>query len=357
MKFLKNIFKNSKILKIYFKRDYLFMQEIINELKKYDTVVLVGGGTGGHISPIISLFQKFSQQNPDKKFFWLGGKWGEEEKEAKKSGISFFGISVLKLSTTRSPKVFLYPFALIRTIFEAKKILKNLQKENRKIAIFSKGGPWALAIGIAGKILSIPLYIHESDTIPGRSNLQMWKISEKIFLGFESSKKFFEEKKCVVVGQILDEALQKENPEQRIFWKTEKPHILVFCGSQGARSVFEEIIQNCQNLDAEWIIILGKLNTGMRKNFEKFENIQIFDWLEKSEQKAIFEGMNLAITRGSATTLAELELFGVKKIIIPLPSAAKNHQFFNAKEYEKKWDILLEQKNIENLYKIISENI
>ncbi len=91
-----------------------------------------------------------------------------------------------------------------------------------------------------------------------------------------------------------------------------------------------------QTLDAEWIIILGKLNTNMRKNFEKFENIQIFDWLEKSEQNNVFSHTDIAITRGSATTLAELDYFHIKKIIIPLPSAAKNHQFFNAKEYESR---------------------
>lgn len=204
-------------------------------------------------------------------------------------------------------------------------------------------------------MLKIPVFIHESDTIPGRSNLQMAKFSEKIFLGFASSKKFFDKKKCLVVGQILDPILDKENKNQKIFYKTDKKHILVFCGSQGARSVFEEIIKNGNKIDAEWIIILGKLNTGMRENFKNFANIQIFDWLEKSEQRGIFENVDLAITRGSATTLAELEKFGVRKIIIPLPSAAKNHQYFNALEYAENGDILLEQSHISDLKNKIEE--
>lgn len=93
----------------------------------------------------------------------------------------------------------------------------------------------------------------------------------------------------------------------------------------------------------------------MRENFKNFANIQIFDWLEKSEQRAIFENTHIAITRGSATTLAELEKFGVRKIIIPLPSAAKNHQYFNSLEYAENGDILLEQKNISNLKNKIEE--
>lgn len=102
-------------------------------------------------------------------------------------------------------------------------------------------------------------------------------------------------------------------------------------------------------MDAEWIVVLGKLNTEMREKFVGFRNIQIFDWIEKTDQNAVFQGADIAITRGSATTLSELQLFDIQKIIIPLPSAAKNHQYFNALEYQKQGDILLEQKNISRL--------
>lgn len=91
----------------------------------------------------------------------------------------------------------------------------------------------------------------------------------------------------------------------------------------------------------------------MRPHFEQFQNIQILDWLEKSEQNHIFSETDIAITRGSATTLAELDFFDIQKIIIPLPSAAKNHQFFNAKEYEARGDILLEQNSLSQLRETI----
>ena len=55
------------------------------------------------------------------------------------------------------------------------------------------------------------------------------KISKKIFLGFESAKKFFPQNSCEVVGQILDPKLFEKNPSQTIFWKTTKKHILVIC--------------------------------------------------------------------------------------------------------------------------------
>lgn len=78
----------------------------------------------------------------------------------------------------------------------------------------------------------------------------------------------------------------------------------------------------------------------MRKEFENKKIganlLHIFDWMEQDTLTHWLSHTDLAITRGSATSLAELDVFGIKKIIIPLPSAAKNHQYSNAKEYEEK---------------------
>ena len=114
------------------------MQKIIDTLQKFDTIIFVGGGTGGHISPIISLHKELEKNFSNKKYLWIGGKNSEEEKEAKKANIDFKGISILKLSTTKSIKIVWYPFALLKSIFDAWKILKNFQKTSQKIALFSK---------------------------------------------------------------------------------------------------------------------------------------------------------------------------------------------------------------------------
>lgn len=319
---------------------------------KYEKIVFVGGGTGGHISPIVSLASELR----DKELIWIGRKDSQEEATAKKEWIPFFSISILKLTTTHSPKILLYPYVLLRWIREARKVLRSGQQKNKNLCVFSKWWPGSVAVGIAAWSMGIPLYIHESDTIPGRSNTLLGRFATRVFLGFKSAEKYFDTKKCEVIGQILDPILEEwrvKSKEWTIHWKTDKKHILVFCGSQWARAVFEEIIRTCHSLDVEWIVVLGKLNTGMRTDFEKLNNIQILDWLDKKDQRALFEWTDIAITRGSATTLAELDLFGIKKIIIPLPSAARNHQYYNALEYEKKWDIVLEQKNIVQLKEIL----
>jgi UDP-N-acetylglucosamine--N-acetylmuramyl-(pentapeptide) pyrophosphoryl-undecaprenol N-acetylglucosamine transferase len=114
-------------------------------------------------------------------------------------------------------------------------------------------------------------------------------------------------------------------------------HILVICGSQGSRAVFEAIVEQFgKDNPYEWIIALGKLNVDMKSDFQTMGNMQALDWISQEDIAHLLENTDLAITRGSATTLAEIDVFGVKKIIIPLPYSADNHQYYNAREYEKR---------------------
>lgn len=311
-------------------------------------IAFVGWGTGGHIEPILALYKTFPHLRNDS--LWIGGKNSNEEIQAKKWWIRFFTIYTLKLSTTKSPKIFLYPFILLWWVIQACRILREHQMQ----VVFSKWWPGSVAVGMAAWILWLPLYIHESDTIPGRSNRILGKLAHTIFLGFDSAKKYFSEEKCEIIWQILDPIFRKDsNKIYPSLWQTRKKHIFVICGSQWSRSIFEEIIKKCRDIDVEWIVSLGNLNTGMREYFWKFKNIQLFDWIEKENIVAILSDTDICITRWSATTLAEIDIFHPKKVIIPLPDAAQNHQYFNAIEYEKKWDILLEQKNLTQLKEVI----
>lgn len=189
----------------------------------------------------------------------------------------------------------------------------------------------------------IPLWIHESDTVPGWSNRFLGRIATNIYLGFDVARKYFDGKKCMVVGQIIDPDIHKPNQTYR-YWKTKKNHILVICGSQGSRNVFRAISETCRYMDVEWIVLLGRLNKDSRHLFTGFQNITLYDWIDVRTLGAILEDTNLVVTRGSATSLAEIDLFKKKKIIVPLPWSSQNHQYYNALWYrDNRDDIVLEE--------------
>ncbi len=333
-------------------------QKLTTTLSQYSKIILVGGWTGGHIQPIISLVHSLSYDMNI--YLWIGWTESQEQEAATAENIEFQSIPTLKLTTTRSWKLLFYPLYVITGFRKARRILQISQKIEENIAIFSKWWPGSVAIGIAAWSLSIPLYIHESDTMPGRSNRILGRFAEEIFLGFESAQDFFDKKKCQIVWQIIDPVFTEviQDRGYKIQWKTDKKHILVICGSQWARAIFEAIIEQFSGNDEyEWIISLGRLNANMKANFEKMDNTQALEWISQEDIASLLVTTDLAITRWSATTLAEIDIFGIEKIIIPLPHSANNHQYWNAREYEKNGDILLEQKNIYQLKETIKKYV
>gem|GEM_PF-921287 len=99
------------------------------------------------------------------------------------------------------------------------------------------------------------------------------------------------------------------------------------------------------------MVILGKLNTSYKKKFEQYMNVTTYDFLNHHELARLFEIADVTITRGSATTLAEMEYFDLPKVIVPLPS---HDQPLNAKWYANQHgDIVVAQDNMGELFKAV----
>lgn len=320
-------------------------------LTRFSKIAFVWGGTGGHVTPITSLIQQHKSHRL--KYLWIGWSDSMEEKEAKKEKIDFFPISVLKWVTFTSPQILLYPLYLIIGVFQARKILL----EQKPDLVFSKWWPGALAVALASRLLMIPLWMHESDTRPSFASQIIGALSERVFLGFKDGGTFFRESKCTLIGQIIHPDFHLPPKEFR-YWKTTKSHVLVACWSQGSKNIFEALIRSCKYIDVEWIVLLGTLNQNFREQFQGFQSITLYDWIDPHTFASILRGTDLLVTRGSATTLAESDLFNIKKLIIPLPSSSMQHQYFNAKWYkENKDDIMLEESNIKELPNIITKTL
>lgn len=135
-----------------------------------------------------------------------------------------------------------------------------------------------------------------------------------------------------------------------------RTQVLVSCGSQGSASIFDAILDllpSAQNMDFH--IILGVKNLEYREKFEKFPNIEIFDFFyNQSDYLKIVKNCDIVIAR-SGSSIFEFEAFGLHMILIPHPFTGNNHQYWNAKAFEKKGHEILEQKNINELEDILTK--
>ena len=130
----------------------------------YKRIVLTGGGTAGHVTPLIALLPALNKEKYD--IHYIGSYEGIERKLIEEYHIPYYGISSGKLRRYLDPKNFTDPFRVIKGYYEARKILKNLKPD----IVFSKGGFVTVPVVLAARNCRIPVIIHESDITVGLAN-------------------------------------------------------------------------------------------------------------------------------------------------------------------------------------------
>lgn len=314
-------------------------------------IAFAGGWSGWHIFPIKSLIEYFSSQNPKLQLFWFGEKNSMEEgvcKELESNRINVIFVPIMSGKVRRYWNLkaiwlnFVDIFKLKIGFFQS---LYYLRKYKIDI-LFSKWGYVSLPPSIAARILGKQVYMHESDTVPWLANRVVGKFANKIFLGLETVKEYFPAKKTQLVGQILWDIFyqKRENP-----LCSDLTNLLVIGGSQGAAVILDALLEIANNYNEilenyNITIIWGTLNKQYGEKFDGYKNIKFLEFVSQEKMAEILYCIDMSITRWSGTSLAEQDLFGIWKIIIPLPFTGGNHQYRNAMDYCKRGDVLVEQK-------------
>lgn len=325
-------------------------------------ICLTGGTTGGHFFPLIFVAREVKRIAEERrlkiKIFYLGSK-PFDEKLLKEEGIEIYLLPQVKLRKYFSFQNFIdffkFPFNFILAFYYLFKFLPNV--------IFSKGGPGSLGVVLAGFILRLPIFIHESDALPGLTNKISSFFAQKIFLAFEEASKYFPSKKIEVVGQPIDSWLLNEpvtlEDYQRYNLDPYRKVILVLGGSQGSQFLNDLIVESLpQLLDIAQVVHL----TGAKhfqdvstyaqgvlkmKNPEKIKDYHPFHFLPNEEIIYLMKLSDLIISRAGSSSLFEIAALRKPSILIPLgEKIAGQHQLINAQIYSKYGACLvMEEKN------------
>ncbi|MDP2091020.1 MAG: UDP-N-acetylglucosamine--N-acetylmuramyl-(pentapeptide) pyrophosphoryl-undecaprenol N-acetylglucosamine transferase [Candidatus Gracilibacteria bacterium] len=309
---------------------------------KITTIALTGGSTGGHVFPLASLYN-YLKNEKDYDFVWIGEEGSLEEEIAGKLIIRFLDIPAGKIRRYFDIKNFYEPLKNLTGIFFG---IYYIIKYKIDI-VFSKGGYVSLPLCIAAFILRKKIFIHESDSISGLANKIIGKVATKIFYTFPNE--LIDNEKHILSGQILNPELLDKIKNLTVGINTNLS-VLVIAGSQGSTKIFETLIRILPDLlDVDFNIILGEKNLHFREEFKYFKNVKIYDFLAQDQIGIIMKKTDIAITRGGATTLWELNMFGIHSIIVPLPGSAGDHQEYNAMYFHEKFgsDVLDENNKFD----------
>lgn len=324
-------------------------------------VIATGGGTGGHIYPALAILDKIKEAEPDAQFLYVGNKDGVENKIVPRTAYPFVCIDAPydHYYSNFIGKVKVFSKAGVDAIKSIKQAI-GIIREFKPDVIIGTGGFASFPVLFAAKLMRKRYYIHEQNAVPGQVNLKMGKKASKIFLGVNFAKNRFKygEQKLVYTGNPVRSdfnSVSKAESRKKLGIDDNTTVILAFGGSQGSRMIINLCLNLVDSLDEEENVkvILGT-GHGLYKQVKEEVKGLIGSNRDKIEVVEYIDNMadtigasDLVISRAGALSIAEITAVGRPALLIPLPIAKDNHQFFNAKDVEEVGGaILVEEKDI-----------
>ncbi len=327
-------------------------------------ILLVGGGSGGHVFPLIAVANSLKnlavKDNKDVEIILLGeGKFFEEA--AKNSGFKYKKILAGKFRRYLSLESFLDPFKVLAGLFQSFWYLFWLMPD----VVFSKGGYASFFPALAAKLFFIPIYIHESDSVPGIANRLVGKLAKKVFVSFESAKKCFPAGKAELTGNPVRPELLSGNKESALtFFKfsSQLPTVAILGGSQGAKKLNDITVSSIVQLTQNFQVIhqCGEKNySQVSKSVEQISkelegpvaeriknSYRLYPFFMDKEMSLVYALGDVFVSRAGAGSLFEISALGKPAVVVPIKESAQNHQYFNAVEFTKHGDTLIEEDNL-----------
>lgn len=324
-------------------------------------ILFTGGGTGGHIFPIVAIareirtiYPKTTQRVP-LEFYYLGPRDDFSSALLQQEDFKIKKIVSGKIRRYFSFQnfvdiIFKIPFGIVQSFFILLAIKPDL--------VFSKGGSGSIAVTYSARFLGIPVFLHESDVVPGLSNQTTAKWAKKVFTSFPKTE-YFNLGKVIITGNpIRKEVLNGDKGKaSEIFNLTlSKPIFLIMGGSQGAEAINDFVLRILNDLlkDYEVIHVTGAENVKettaeaqvvINKDLDRYYHP--IGFLNEEKIMHAYKAADLIISRSGSGSIFEIAAVGKPSILIPLPSAAGDHQSKNAYVYaETGASIVIEQENL-----------
>lgn len=312
-------------------------------------VVFACAGTGGHVNPAIAMARIILKNKPDTNVLFIGTKDGLENSLVNNAGFDIRHISTGKIIRSFTLKNFKAISNTYKGIGDAKNILKEFNAD----LVIGTGGYICGPVMLASRKLKIPYILHESNAFPGVSVKLLAKKASKMMIGFEDARARLKNRNNIIYTgtparfdtSSFDSLNKEECRKQFNLQNINKKIILVTCGSQGAVKINETIIQMLKdNLINDYYIVLVTGNKNYEDIVNKIDKISKENKINISnkirvekfiyDMDKMYKAVDMCITRAGAMTITELALSAKPAILIPLPTAAENHQLYNAKVLE-----------------------
>jgi UDP-N-acetylglucosamine--N-acetylmuramyl-(pentapeptide) pyrophosphoryl-undecaprenol N-acetylglucosamine transferase len=319
--------------------------------------VIAGGGTGGHLFPGMAIAEAFVEREMGNEVLFIGTERGIETRVLAGGKFPLKTIQARPIKGRSLLGKGRAIWTMPKAISEAFSILKNFQPQ----LVLGVGGYASGPTLLAAFLLRIKRAIHEQNVVPGMTNRFLKRFSQRIFVSFEETKRYFPEGKTFITGNPIRKEIlaclpacgpkpasrslgegrpSAEDPAAREGRKRRKEDrftLLIFGGSAGAHRINEAMMEALDSLKEIKSSLMFIHQTGredldfVSRSYQgKGFNSLVRPFFE--EMATYYQISDLVICRSGASTIAELAICGKAAIFIPYPYAAHHHQSINAQK-------------------------
>lgn len=284
-------------------------------------LLVMAGGTGGHVFPAIAVANVLQQQGWQVE--WLGTKDRMEAQLVPKHGIAIHFIEISGLRGKGIKALLAAPFKILRAILQARKIIKTYQPD----AVLGMGGYVSGPGGVAAKLAGVPIVLHEQNAVAGLTNKWLAKIATRVLQAFPTAFADAE----VVGNPVRADLFALPTPQQRFSQREGALRILVVGGSQGARVLNLLMPKVAAQLTKDVVIRhqAGKGNSETIKAlYPQNINVNVSDFID--DMAAAYAWADVVICRSGALTVCEIAAAGVPAIFVPFQHKDQQ-QYLNAR--------------------------
>jgi UDP-N-acetylglucosamine--N-acetylmuramyl-(pentapeptide) pyrophosphoryl-undecaprenol N-acetylglucosamine transferase len=311
---------------------------------KKPTLLIMAGGTGGHIFPALAIAEAMSVK--DWKVEWMGTPGGMEMSLVPKAGyrlhkINFEGV-VGKGWAARA----LLPLRLARALLQARSIFKAVKPN----LVLGMGGYPALPGGLLAGWMGIPLVIHEQNAVAGKTNLALCTRATRVLSAFPHA---FKAKK--VQAQVVGNPVRRDIVQvgaERVIWDRSRPLVISIVGGSRGAQALNDVIPNMiarlpKGLAVRVFHQCGRGHVDAVRNAYRAREIDADVREFVDDMAALYAKTDLIICRSGASTVSELACAEVPSILVPYPFHADQQQLHNARYLTAAGGaILMEQKDL-----------
>jgi UDP-N-acetylglucosamine--N-acetylmuramyl-(pentapeptide) pyrophosphoryl-undecaprenol N-acetylglucosamine transferase len=296
--------------------------------------IISGGGTGGHIFPAVAIAHEIMLRNPENEILFVGALGRMEMERVPLEGYKIIGLPIAGFNRSHLLKNILLPFKIFRSLMLSNSIIKDFKPD----IVIGVGGYASFSIMKSAQAFRVPTLLQEQNSYAGKSNKILARRTIKNCVAYEGMERFFPKDRIVITGNpvrslITNATVTRNEAIAHFSLDMAKPIVLVIGGSLGAKAINDTLLQQVHRFAEQGIQVIwqtGKLykEQAIQAAAKYSSMIYVNDFI-KDMDKA-YAAADIVISRAGALSIAELCIVGKPSILVPLPTAAEDHQTVNA---------------------------